>query len=535
MMAPVVVSLSVFAAVLVYVEVVTDHQMEANEVMFNKILPVYDSLEGADKDLYQVKEAGQNLALALSNSTVYREMKAEYQDNVHKPVKRIEDARQLVADGILPSHLIRDIDQFQTTYKPWKAKYDELFSEGQSVRFYYDTNFIQMDEMFKKLRKHLKAVMNEMESVRDRQVKDNIDYLNSSEVIIETFSVIAVIATLLLSFMMSSVLIAPLTRLQTAMKEISEGDGDLTLRVKVESKDEIGALASSFNTFVEKIQGTVDQVINSSSDVRNETMNISDVSTSISKASQAQQAESHQVASAVSQLHATSQEVAQHAQEAAAASGNAESEAGMAKEVLDETISSIEALSGKIHNSEEVINVLEQDVENIASVLDVIRGIAEQTNLLALNAAIEAARAGEQGRGFAVVADEVRTLASKTQESTGEIQSMIEKLQEGTAQAVSSMAESRKTGDQTVEQAAKAGGSLDSIASSIVVINEMNAQIATAAEEQSSVSNEINLNMQRIADHTESMAKLVDTAEDACSTLADQCKKLDETVEQFKV
>lgn len=123
MMAPVVVSLSVFAAVLVYAEVVTDNQMQANEVMFNKILPVYDSLEGADKHLYQVKEAGQNLA--LSNSTVYREMKAEYQDNVHKPVKRIEDARQLVADGILPSHLIRDIDQFQTTYKPWKAKYDD--------------------------------------------------------------------------------------------------------------------------------------------------------------------------------------------------------------------------------------------------------------------------------------------------------------------------------------------------------------------------------------------------------------------------
>ncbi|WP_241148840.1 methyl-accepting chemotaxis protein [Photobacterium sanguinicancri] len=269
--------------------------------------------------------------------------------------------------------------------------------------------------------------------------------------------------------------------------------------------------------------------------VREESHNIHKESEAILVAVTEQQNESAQVATAVHEMSATSDSVSSHANEAAEATRVANNESEAAKETLGFTVSSIHQLANEIESSSAVVSNLERDVGNIASILDVIRGIADQTNLLALNAAIEAARAGEQGRGFAVVADEVRSLASKTQSSTGEIQVMIERLQQGANEAVSAMELSRESGTRTVDQANSANESLNAIGQSIEVINEMNLQIATAATQQSQVSEDVNQNIQAIADKSQAMLDKVQSTEQSFEQLANECEQLDRLIHQFKV
>ena len=219
-----------------------------------------------------------------------------------------------------------------------------------------------------------------------------------------------------------------------------------------------------------------------------------------------QKDEVDKVATAMTQMSATVHEVARNATEAAEAAQRADEETSKGKMVVSQAIEAIDLLANEVNEAAQVIHRLEQDSDEIGAVLDVIRGIAEQTNLLALNAAIEAARAGEQGRGFAVVADEVRTLAQRTQQSTQEIQNMIERLQSGAQDAVKAMEQGRSRAQVGVEQAAEAGTSLETIAQAVGTISDMNTQIATAAEEQSVVAEEINLNIVTISDMADKIA-----------------------------
>ncbi|CAD5107369.1 methyl-accepting chemotaxis protein [Pseudomonas carbonaria] len=307
------------------------------------------------------------------------------------------------------------------------------------------------------------------------------------------------VAVALLAGVLSSSILRPLLLIKANLDDMAAGDGNLTHRLPVASRDELGELAASFNRFVEKIHVLVQQVAGTTTQLSSLVGSVSSQVQRSEKAMEGQRHETDQVATAINEMSAAAHEVAASAQRAADAARETDQEGQSAKRVVERSIERIHQLVGEVRNSGESLDSLRQDVQGIVSVLEVIRAIADQTNLLALNAAIEAARAGEAGRGFAVVADEVRALASRTQQSTGEIQGMIDRLQNATRDAVEAMRRASEMGEDTTEHANRAGNSLDTIAQLIGTINSMNAQIASAAEEQTAVAEEINRSVHQIA------------------------------------
>ncbi len=326
-----------------------------------------------------------------------------------------------------------------------------------------------------------------------------------------------------------------LQRLSIRLKDIATGEGDLTQRIEVSGDDEISHLSTYFNQFVDKIHNTVQEVAKVSTQVVDLVGNLNHATATVSKGALQQQNETSAIASAVTEMSATSANVSDSASNAARETTTADESANSGKVIVNQTVDSIHQLSSEVSSAANVIKDLAKQADNIGTVLDVISGIAEQTNLLALNAAIEAARAGEQGRGFAVVADEVRTLASRTQESTEEIQAMIESLQSGTREAVSVMNKGQSQAEKTVEMAANAGQSLDIIVSSVDEINAMNNQIAHAAGEQQRTADAVSKNVMEIQTVAEETASSSITARNSSDSVSQQAAELQALMQHFKI
>ncbi|MDE1168620.1 MAG: methyl-accepting chemotaxis protein [Pseudomonas sp.] len=376
---------------------------------------------------------------------------------------------------------------------------------------------------------------------------DNIDALTakvqarvSADMQKMLLSILGITAVLLLvialvGLVMANTIVRPLFAIKANLDDIAAGEGDLTRRLPITSKDELGQLAHSFNLFVDKIHGLVRQIAEMTSQLTGLVVEVADQAQRSENTMERQRQETDQVATAINEMSSAAQEVAKSAQGAAVAAQQTDAEGQNAKRVVDGSIAQIHALIGDIRGSGASLDSLQGDVQSIVSVLGVIRSIAEQTNLLALNAAIEAARAGEAGRGFAVVADEVRALASRTQQSTQEIQGMIDRLQKGTQTAVDSMRRSSEAGEGTSQRANEAGASLDMIAQLIGTINSMNAQIASAAEEQTAVAEEINRSVHQIATAVDSMADETQQSAQTSRNLAGLGQRLGALVGQFRI
>ena len=385
----------------------------------------------------------------------------------------------------------------------------------------------------------LRVTLNEIIDAEEVLIGVRGDEQKTTAIFAESVSIIgtlfAIIIGTAVAFFVSRGITVPLNATNTMLKDISEGDGDLTMRVPVKTKDEIGDLGINFNAFITKLQGIIGEIAGSTSQLAASAEEMAAITEQTSAGVENQKHETVQVASAITEMTATVQEVASNAESASTAAADADSEAKAGNQIVASTVQAITELAGEVQKSATVIEKLKGDSENIGTVLDVIKGIAEQTNLLALNAAIEAARAGEQGRGFAVVADEVRTLAQRTQESTAEIESLINALQTGAEEAVTVMTKSRDRADSTVEQAKHAGDSLTSITNAVGSILQLNTQIATASEEQSAVSEEINrnvVNIQGISEQTATGAEQTSTASAELARLGVQLQNL---VGQFKI
>ena len=348
-------------------------------------------------------------------------------------------------------------------------------------------------------------------------------------------AVVVLLVIAALGLLVANTMLRPLQLMKVSLDDIAAGDGDLTKRLAITSQDELGDLAGSFNRFVDKIHGLVRQITEMTSQLTGLVTQVSDHAQRSEQAMERQRHETDQVATAINEMSSAAHEVARSAQGAAVAAQQTDAEGQAAKRVVDGSIAQIHALVSDIRSSGTSLDSLQKDVASIVSVLDVIRSIAEQTNLLALNAAIEAARAGEAGRGFAVVADEVRALASRTQQSTQEIQGMIDRLQQGTRTAVEAMRRSSDAGDGTSAQANEAGASLDTMAQLIGTINSMNAQIASAAEEQTAVAEEINRSVHQIAVAVDSVADETQLGAQTSRSLADLGQRLGKLVGQFRI
>ncbi|WP_455203429.1 methyl-accepting chemotaxis protein [Kaarinaea lacus] len=344
------------------------------------------------------------------------------------------------------------------------------------------------------------------------------------------------IVVILITYFGSMVgIIKPVETITERIKDIAEGEGDLTKKLDASKRNEIGELAHWFNTFTDKIQLVVQEVVSATKSVNEAVVQMTKVTADTNNAMQRQQIQTEQVATAMNEMSATVAEVSKNAATASEEVKNSSAQANTGKQVVTQTIDSISNVATEVERAAEVIQVLEQDSENIGKVLDVIRNIAEQTNLLALNAAIEAARAGEQGRGFAVVADEVRTLASRTQESTQEIQTMIERLQTGAQEAVNVMDVGRSQVEASVDQAMNAGAALDSITTAVGTIADMSMQIASAAEQQSVVAEQINENVVVINESAQQTSQSTQLAASCSTELSGQVAKLQQLVSRFQV
>ncbi|OOF31495.1 methyl-accepting chemotaxis protein [Salinivibrio proteolyticus] len=359
--------------------------------------------------------------------------------------------------------------------------------------------------------------------------------LNQTRNQILMVSVVVGLLFVVVAIWLAATITKPIQYVANVFREIGEGEGDLRQRVDINSQDEIGQLASGFNSFVEKIHRLVSDVAATGGELRSAAEQVSAQASATQSQSEHQRDRTVQVVTAINEMGATVNEIAGNAANAASAANQASDGAASGQQVVTQARDTIARLADDMENMSKVVSALAENTDSIGGILDVIRGISEQTNLLALNAAIEAARAGEQGRGFAVVADEVRSLASRTSDSTDEIQTMIDRLQQEASNAVQAMEQSRAMTAEGVNASDEASQALNLINEQIVQISDMNTQVATATEEQSTVVNDINQNIEEINHSSQQTADTANTMAEASESLRDLSKRLDTLVGSFKL
>lgn len=351
------------------------------------------------------------------------------------------------------------------------------------------------------------------------------------------FTVLALLAASLITvyILIRSLVLGPVDEVTRSLATIAGGGGDLTRRLPTDSQNEIAALAHNFNLVMEHIASIIRNVVQVNEKVRVNVNKMSGATESTVNSTSQQLREIELVATAVEELSASANEIARHAGDTAERTTATSVLAEEGNTIVGLSLENVNRLTGQIEATAQKIQVLKDNSVNIGSVMEVIRTIAEQTNLLALNAAIEAARAGEQGRGFAVVADEVRSLAQKTRSSTEEIESIIVQLQRAADEAHQAMSTSTASARETIDTASKVGGALDKIRANIGIINDMNHQIATASHQQSSVANEVSKNITAIHSLSENVVENAQVVNHSGSQLINETSELKKQIDTFKV
>jgi methyl-accepting chemotaxis protein len=449
--------------------------------------------------------------------------------------KQIEEARAVYVKLISAPEEQATYDQYVTLLNDYRRLEDRMKSLSSANK---------LDELTTLLSADLQTNSDQMNVVLGKLVEINTQQLNDANkdaaqqystafTMVVTLLVVATVLTLLFAWLLTNSITRPIASALKAAEEIAEGD--LTRTIHVDGTDEAGRLLTAMLKMQSKLRDTLQRISGSATQLASAAEELNAVTDESARGLSQQNNEIEQAATAVNQMTSAVEEVARNAVSTSEASKNATSSASDGRDLVQETVSAIERMSGDVQSTATLIGNLADESRDIGKVLDVIRGLADQTNLLALNAAIEAARAGEAGRGFAVVADEVRALAHRTQQSTSEIERMIGSIQGGTEQAVNSMRSSTERAESTLNIAKGAGVALDTINSAVVEINERNLVIASAAEEQAQVAREVDRNLVNIRDLSTQSATGAHQTTAASSELSRLAVDLNGMVARFRL
>ncbi len=472
-------------------------------------------------------------------SLAYQIIQHEKQERVYKNrrfyrlmQKELPELKALYGQLKKLTHDRSEIGKIRTAYQATE-KYEQAAAQWIKNDDELKVIVAQMDKISAQARK----MAAETEENGWQAVKmigeETVSQISTAYLIIASVVFLGLILALAIAILLPKSILGSIQALSDFSKRF--GGGDLTTQIKLDGKDEISVVANDLNKAARSIKDIVQKVFDNSLSLADASNKLIQSVDEGANRLETQKQQTEQVATAMTEMTSTVEEVSRNAQQAAGAANDADTQAKEGNQVVSHAVSSINQLSKEIDQATGVIHQLDSDVGNISSILDVIRNVSEQTNLLALNAAIEAARAGEHGRGFAVVADEVRTLASRTQTSTDEIQAMIEKLQSGAKKAVNAMTASHKMTEDSVQKASESGQALQSIMASVTTISEMNSQIATAAGEQKVVAEEINQSVVTINQVAVESVSVNEQVINISRGLAQQANELKAAVNRFTV